>query len=104
MEIIVIGLLIIFVPLIMVVVGMSLINKSAESIAQTRKESKDLKMEVFANKFFKKNGINSPWELYISEFEKQFGRKPQFSEIKVPRVRGDEVGQLMQICKSQGIY
>lgn len=104
MEIIVIGLLVIFVPLIMVVVGMSLINKSAESIAQTRKESKDLKMEVFANKFFKKNGVNAPWELYISEFEKQYGRKPQFSEIKVPRVRGDEVGQLMQICKSQGIY
>ena len=104
MEIILIGLLILFVPLIMVVVGMSLLNKSAETISETRKDSKDRKMATFANKFFEKNGINAPWELYISEFERQFGRKPKFNEIKVPRVRGDEVTQLMQICRSQGIY
>lgn len=104
MEIILIGLLVIFVPLIMVVIGLSLMNKSAETISQVREESKDLKMAKFANKFFTKNGINAPWELYISEFESQFSRKPKFREIKVPSVRGNEVGQLMEICRSQGIY
>jgi hypothetical protein len=104
MEILVIGLLVIFVPLIMVVIGLKLFNTSAETIAQTRKESKDFKVDQFANKFFKANGINASWESYISAFQNQFGRKPQFIEIKVPLTRGGEINELLEICRAHGIH
>lgn len=104
MEFLVVALLVVFVPLIFVVIGMSLVNKSVQSIAQTRKEAKDFKVEQFANKFFKEQGIDASWEAYILTFEKQFGRKPEFREIKVPRIRGGEVSELLSICRTHGIY
>ena len=103
MEALVIGLLVILVPLIMVVLGMGLLNKSAETISQTRQESKDFKIEVFANKFFKKHGVNAPWESYIAEFQNKFGRKPRLLEIKVPHERGGDIGELLEVCRLQGI-
>lgn len=98
-----IGLLVIFVPLIMVAVGLSLMNKSAETISQVRKESKDFKVEQFANKFYKANGVNASWESYINAFERKYGRKPQFHEIKVPQVRSNEITQLLEVCRAHGI-
>ncbi len=104
MEIFVIGLLVIFVPLIMLVIGTSLMNKSAETISQTRKESKERKTEIFADRFWKTKGVQASWESYIHDFEQQFGRKPQFAEIKVPRARAGDVGQLIEVCQRHGIY
>jgi hypothetical protein len=104
MEILLIGLLIIFVPLIMLAIGSSLLVKSAETISETRKHSKEVKVEQFANDFYKKNGVGASWESYIHSFEQQFGRKPQFKEIKVPRGRSADVGQLVEVCQRHGIY
>jgi hypothetical protein len=103
MEFIVIALLVIFVPLIMVVVGLSLFNKSTDSIAQTRREMKNTKMENFADDFFSLHGMDAPWELYISEFQKKYGRKPLLAEIKVPRVKANDVEELLKVCREQGI-
>ena len=103
MEIVVIGLLIILVPLIMFAIGSSLLAKSAETISQTRKDSKNFKVEQFANKFFTANGVNASWESYINAFQQQFGRKPEFDEIKVPRTRDDDIAQLLEVCRVHGI-
>ena len=103
MAIIGIILLVIFVPLIMIVVGMSLINSSAESISKSRKEMKGMNAEKFANKFFTSHGVNAAWETYIDEFRTQYGRLPIRDEIKVPRERAGDVAQLMEVCRQRGI-
>jgi len=104
MEILLVGLLVIFVPLIMVAVGMSLFNKSVETISEVRKDSREFKAKQFANKFFKANGIDASWDSYINAFQKEFGRKPELNEITVPQVRAHEITQLLEVCRAHGIY
>lgn len=103
MAVIGIILLVIFVPLIMIVVGMSLITNSAESISKTRKEMKGMKAEKFANQFFTAYGVNASWDLYIDEFQKRNGRLPTRHEIKVPRERAGDISALLETCKMRGI-
>lgn len=96
-------LLVIFVPLIMVVVGLSLFNNSLESISKTRAEMKGMKAEKFANWFFTTYGVKASWDLYIDEFKKRNGRLPARVEIKVPRERASDVGALMDTCRARRI-
>jgi predicted PurR-regulated permease PerM len=103
MEAIAVLLLIIFVPLIMITVGLSLINKSATTISEARRDWKNQKVEGFANKFYSKHGVNAAWDLYISEFQKAYGRKPTFHEMKVPGTRGNDVSALLEACRRHGI-
>lgn len=104
MEILAVLVLIVLVPLAMIVLGMKLIGGAGSSLAQTRREWKDLTAESFANKFFTKHGVNAPWELYISEFQAKFGRLPKRAEIKVPRERGNDILELFDLCDRRGIY
>lgn len=103
MEVIGVLLLIIFVPLIMVAVGLSLINKSATTISEARRDWKNMKVEGFANKFYSKHGVNASWDLYVSEFQKVYGRKPTFHEIKVPITRSNDLSTLLETCRRHGI-
>ena len=103
MAVIGIILLVIFVPLIMLAVGMSLISNSAESISKSRKEMKAMRAEKFANQFFAANGLNASWDLYIDQFQQRNGRLPTRHEIKVPRERAGDISALLETCKARGI-
>jgi hypothetical protein len=102
-EIIAVILLIIFVPLVMIAVGMSLLSKSATTISETRRDWRSHKAARFANEFYSKHGLNASWDLYISEFHKAYGRKPTFHEIKVPVTRSDDLSALLATCRRHGI-
>ena len=67
-------------------------GKGVDNMKDATGNLKDARLELFANKFYSTNGVNAPATLYVSEFEKKFGRKPnKLAELKVPAVRASDI-------------
>ncbi len=72
-------------------------GKGVDNMKEGVSELKDARLVVFANKFYSTNGVNAPATLYVSEFEKKFGRKPnKAAEIKVPANRVSDISDYYQ--------
>ena len=71
-------------------------GKGVDNMKEATGNLKDARLDLFANKFYSKNGVTAPATLYVSEFEKKFGRKPNKAELKVPAVRASDISDYYQ--------
>ncbi len=72
-------------------------GRGVDSMKEATGNLKDARLDMFANKFYSTNGVNAPATLYVSEFEKKFGRKPNKAiEIKVPASRASDISDYYQ--------
>ncbi len=72
-------------------------GRGVDNMKEATGNLKDARLDMFANKFYSKNGVTAPATLYVSEFEKKFGRKPnKAAEIKVPANRASDISDYYQ--------
>jgi hypothetical protein len=97
-------LLVNFVPLILIVAGLRLINDSSERIFEVlQRDERPEGREEIADSFFTSPGVSAPWDWYVDDFLAENGRLPLRDEIKVPCERAGDVTRLMAVCRQRGI-
>lgn len=72
-------------------------GKGVDNVKEATANLQESRLQLFANKFYSKNGVTAPATLYVSEFEKKFGRKPnKLAELKVPANRASDIADYYQ--------